>query len=415
MSARRRATDVVVVGAGISGWMLAAFLAGSGLSIAVLEQRYQRPRDGSFSGVVVQSDLDTLGVARASLDRLVPLQSVSGFSLQDSVAPTQRRVSDAFTLPHVGLVAALRDLAVARNVHVVSDGTVTDLMWRGGAVGGVVLGHRGESWDARLTVLADESDPRLAEGPRLRPEWAPTQLMHVAKQRFDHLRDMTVDSTLANEMVVFSSLTRWGQEGFGVLMPGDDSRTLAVSMLLEDEMTSRRHIGEFLDEVRMHPLIDSAIQRSDAATFVTEVIPIGGVIAPPRLTGDGVMVVGDIAGLTHPLNRDGLSANLDIAMLAAETIIEAAKAQDFSSIALSRFDDLVHERVVGHLRHRARAGSLTEDRAWMVSTRFEPLAGLARMRHGHAHGESRESQNRQPPVSLRNRLKGLGQRIRQNG
>lgn len=414
MSERSHAADVVIVGAGISGWMLATLLAGSGLSVAVLGQRYQRSRDGSFSGVVTQPDLNALGRGRGSLDRLIPLQSASAFHLQGTLAPVQQGVSGAFALPHEALLTGLRSRVVAQGVHFDPDGTVTDFSWRGGAIGGVVLRHGEMTWDARVTVLADESDPRLAEAPGLRPESPPTQLMHIAKQRFEHSGDMVADSALTQAVSLFSGLTSWGQEGFGIVIPGDRCETLAVAMLLEDEMTSTRHIGEFLDEVRTHPVIAFTLQGCEASAFVTEVIPIGGVIAPPRLTGDGVMALGDIAGLTHPLNRDGVSTNLDIAMLAAETILEAAKVQDFSSIALSRFDDRVRERVIGGLRREARAEALAEDRAWIVSTRFAPLAGLAQMHHAHAHGESGEIQNRQPPVSLRHRLKGLGQRIRQS-
>jgi len=412
MSGRSHAADVVIVGAGVSGWMLATLLADSGLTVTVLGQRYQRPRDGSFSGVVTQPNLDALGLARESLDRLIPLQSASAFSLQGTTDLVQRRVSGAFALPHEELLAGLQSRAIAQGVRFEPNGTVTDFSWHEGVIGGVVLGDGEMTWDAGVTVLADESDPRLAEVPELRPEWPPTQLMHVAKQRFEHSRDMDADSKSTQAIAVFSGLTSWGQEGSGIVIPGDRCVTLAVAMLLEDEMTSTRHIGEFLDEVRAHPMVDSAIRESEASAFVTEVIPIGGVIAPPRLTGDRVMAVGDIAGLTHPLNRDGLSTNLDIAMLAAETIHEAARVQDFSSIALSWFDDRVRERVIGGLRGETRARTLTDDRVWMGPTHFDPLAIMGSMHLDRAQGEPRRSQNRQPPVSLRNRLKGLGQRIR---
>lgn len=416
MSEQRCSADVMIAGAGISGWMLAALLANQDLSVVVLEQQYQQPRNGSFAGIVTDADFDALRLGRPPVDRLLPLRTVREFELQDNAAAAQRNVSGAFTIRHDDLLAWLRSIAVDGGVRIEPDTTVTDFQWSGGAVSGIVAGPLRPSWTAGVVVLADESDPRLAEVPGLRPDWPPAQLMHIAKQRFGHhfdpLQDARSESGKAPFTAVFSGMTGWEQAGFGTLIAGEGSVTLGVAMLLEDEMTSARHIREFMDEVRMHPAIAPAIEMLEPMAFVTEVIPIGGVADPPRMTGDGVLAIGDIAGLTHPLNRDGLSANVDVAKLAAETIADAARVRDFSSIILSRLDDRVREHVVGPVRGRARAASLKTDQAWLVSSRFEPFANLGRDAHHLAAGRFKVSRIRQPPVSLRNRLKGLGQRVR---
>ncbi|CAA9549574.1 MAG: hypothetical protein AVDCRST_MAG43-937 [uncultured Thermomicrobiales bacterium] len=420
MTAQQRSADVVIVGAGISGSLLAALLADQDLAVTVLEQRYQRPRDGRFAGIVTDSDFDALGLGRPPVDDLQPLQRVTAFTFQNGVTPPGREISGAYAIRHDDLLTWLRSIARDGGIILEQAATVMEWRWQDGAVAGVVTEPDATQWDARVVVLADESDPRLAEEPGLRPDWPPTQLMHIAKQHFEQRIEQHIEQredrrpTLDEARVgrFFSSRTTLEQTGFGMLIPWKTTSTLAVVMRLEDEMTSSRHISEFVDEVRLHPAIAPAIDSLDPGAFVTEVVPIGGVAHPPRLSGDGVLILSDAVGLTHPLNRDGLSANVDVVKVAAATILDAGRAGDFSSISLSRFDERVRALVIDPLRHRAETASLPVDSAWPVTTRFQPLADLG---HAYRAVDSDDARRRavgQRPVSLRKRLEGLGRRIR---
>lgn len=420
MSSERRSADVVIAGAGVSGWMLAALLADPDFSVVVLEQRYQRPRDGSFAGVVTDSDFNTLGLGRPPAAQLQPLQTVADVDLQSRSVPSMLEVPGAFAVRHDDLLKWFRARALDGGVVFERSATITEWRWHGGGVAGVVAGADATEWSAGVVVLADESDPRLAEEPGLRPDWSPSQLMHVGKQRIDRGFDSCVGDRdevhcgrdALNFAAVFSGTTTWGQPGFGVLVPHGTGPTLTVAMLLEDEMTSARHIKEFLDEVRGHPSIAGAIDGTEPAAVVTEVIPIGGVADPQRLSGDGVLILGDVVGLTHPLNRDGLSTNVDVSKAAAETIVDAARTGDFSSIILAGFDERVRELVIGPSRKRAEAASLSAELAWPVMTRFRPLTHVASAYHEAKSGEASPRRAHQRPVSLRKRLTGLGHRIR---
>lgn len=411
MSEQRRSTDVVIVGAGVAGVILAALLADRGLQVAVLEQRYQRPRDGSFAGVVTDADFDSLDLGRPPGGALRPLGRVTIFDLQDTVEPSHPLIAGAFVLRHEDLLAWLQSRALEGGVRFELDATVGSLRWSGGAVSGVNV-RGGTQWDARVVVLADESDPRLAEEPGLRPDWTPDQLMHVAKQRFIAGTDSVSASGPPSAAAICTGRATWARAGFGTLIPWEGSSTLTAAMLLEDEMASGRHISEFLDEMRRHPTIAAAINERAPVAEATEVIPVGGVARPHRLTGDGVLLMGDVAGLTHPLNRDGLSANADVAKLAAQAIIDAGQTGDFSSIALSRFEERVRDQVVDLLRSKARAESVPSEMAWTVSTRFPPLADVARASRVDSPGPLGGRGSDQGPVSLRSRLVGIGQRLR---
>ncbi|MBA2248396.1 MAG: hypothetical protein H0W23_09710, partial [Chloroflexia bacterium] len=175
--------DVVIVGAGISGLVLARLLAYSDLAVVVLGQRYSVPRNGSFAGLVSRDDLRTLAVE--PIDP-IPVREIVSIDVNAGWHSDARSYPDGdlFAVTHDDLLGALRQGCREHNVPVLPDRTVTELLWKRGIVSGVRVAPGRQEIRSRLVVLADESDPRLAETPGLRPDWPPNRLMHVGKERF---------------------------------------------------------------------------------------------------------------------------------------------------------------------------------------------------------------------------------------
>jgi geranylgeranyl pyrophosphate synthase len=63
---------------------------------------------------------------------------------------------------------------------------------------------------------------------------------------------------------------------------------------------------------------------------------------------DGVLVVGEAAGLVNPLTGEGIALALESGQLAAEVASEALLSGDFSSDRLRRHDDVLRERYAGY-------------------------------------------------------------------
>jgi hypothetical protein len=88
-------------------------------------------------------------------------------------------------------------------------------------------------------------------------------------------------------------------------VPGTDAFTVVVAMLLEDEMVHARHIREVFDELEpLAPLLQ-LVRDLTPTSFFTEVVPVGGTDVRHKFHAAGVLVMSDLVGLTHPLNRDG--------------------------------------------------------------------------------------------------------------
>jgi flavin-dependent dehydrogenase len=310
---------VLIVGAGLSGLVLAALLVDAPLHVRVLEQDLPPGRSPVFHGIVTGEDLAMLGLTPDAVAgrRVTTVQALDGAS--DAETP------DWWTLEHRALLGALRTRFQGQGGSVIANRGEVDLTWRQGVVGGVRIRESGLAFDSDLVVLADQSDPRLAEQLGLRPDWLPTQLMHLAKQRydgpFDLVRDRFGTPDDPTRVVTFAATASWGSPGCGLVVPGRDAVTVKVAMLLEDEMATARHIREYLDEqVATFPLRD-LLDGLNAGEFVTECIPVGGYDTRPRFHTDNVLVVNDLVGITHPLNRDGLSTTLAMCQTAVDAIL----------------------------------------------------------------------------------------------
>ena len=65
------------------------------------------------------------------------------------------------------------------------------------------------------------------------------------------------------------------------------------------------------------------------------------------MVGDGVVLVGDAAGLVNGIHREGSNLAMKSGRLAAETIIQAKEREDYSKSALSPYREKLMSSFVG--------------------------------------------------------------------
>jgi flavin-dependent dehydrogenase len=364
---------VVILGAGLSGLVLATLLAEEPVSVLIIEQDLPPGRSPAFHGIVTGLDLLTIRLNPDDLE----VRRVSGVASIDSAgpdSPSHIETPNLWSVEHRALLGALRTRFRSRGGRIIANQGEVEFVWSEGAVGGLRLLESGLTFDADLVVLADESDPRLAEQLGLRPDWPPTQLMHVAKQRYeqprDRIRDRFGDPDDLARITSFTAVASWGPPGYGLVVPGQDAVTVKVAMLLEDEMATARHIREYLDEQQGQAPLRDLLDGLEPGAFVTECTPVGGFDARPRFHTDNVLVVNDLVGMTHPLNRDGFSTTLAMCQAAADVI----RGGEFTSRRLAEYSKRLAKDLIAPVNAR-RASN--QGPPWQWASLPELLTGMS--------------------------------------
>ncbi|HEY6333412.1 MAG TPA: electron transfer flavoprotein-ubiquinone oxidoreductase [Blastocatellia bacterium] len=105
---------------------------------------------------------------------------------------------------------------------------------------------------------------------------------------------------------------------------------------------------------KTHPLIKKLLEGGKMIRYGAKAMPVGGWYTVPRLAADGVLISGDSGGLLNGERLKGIHTAIKSGMLAAETILEALIANDFSASKLGSFDKKVREGTIGQELYKSR-------------------------------------------------------------
>jgi len=93
-------------------------------------------------------------------------------------------------------------------------------------------------------------------------------------------------------------------------------------------------------QYKSHKLIRSILEGGSMLHYGAKTIPVGGYYSIPRLYHDGLLLGGDSAGLLNPQRLKGIHLAIKSGILAAETIFEAVKADDYTQNQLKMYSDM---------------------------------------------------------------------------
>jgi flavin-dependent dehydrogenase len=176
-------------------------------------------------------------------------------------------------------------------------------------------------------------------------------------------------------------------------------------MSLEDAMVSARHISEYLDEVERLPPIRGHLANLTMDSYMTEVVPTGGFDTRNAFHTDNVLLVNDLVGVTNPLNRDGLSANLKVCTAAAKTIGRAVAIDDFRAGSLRQYTGGIADDVISPVGRARRADrTLRACPPWQWASKPDLIASDT----GVTTGPKSATLSRISDSSAWRRLRGLG-------
>ena len=114
-------------------------------------------------------------------------------------------------------------------------------------------------------------------------------------------------------------------------------------------------VHQLLQRLKLHPLFRPYLEGGELLEWGAKTIPEGGFYSlPNRVSGDGVVLLGDTAGFVDVPSLKGIHYAIQSGIYAARAIFPAVKAQDPAARRLAEYDRLVSHSYVGRDLYRTR-------------------------------------------------------------
>ena len=109
-----------------------------------------------------------------------------------------------------------------------------------------------------------------------------------------------------------------------------------------------------LQRLKTHPFVKKMIEGGKVVTYGGKTLPAGGYFSMPKLYGDGFVVCGDSASMVDVKRLKGIHLAMKSGMLAAESIFDSMKSEDFSESALAAYDEKIQNSFVKKQLYKTR-------------------------------------------------------------
>lgn len=376
--------DVIVVGAGPAGSAAAYVAAKAGLQVLVLERgKYPGAKNmwgGAFFGPVMEK-LHPDFWTEAPVERKVSRHAISLLTQKDALTIDFR--SERFEKNRGFIVLRAKfDQWLAKKAEqagaIVAAGLeVNDLLFEGEVVSGVKVGS--ETFPADVVILADGANSLLATKAGLRKDYTSHDVKQGVKEVIKLPRGVIEDrfqlqGDAGAVIECIGSCTR-GLPGGGFLYTNRDSVSVGVVAQLSAVVEKQTKASDLLEDFKRHPMIEAYLRGGESVEYSAHLIPVTGLKILPTLAKDGVLIVGDAAGLVlgTGLILEGANFAMASGVAAAEAVVQAKEKGDFTRAALGYYEQLLRKGfVLQELSTFAKAPAFLENKR--IYTTYPELA-----------------------------------------
>ena len=336
--------DVAVVGAGPGGSAAAHYLATGGLDVLLLD-KFNFPRDKTCGDALTPRALRVLN-EMGILDELlrvgyrlngVELIAPKGHSVVASVPKGDNRTDYVLVVPRLILDNIILQRSVTSGVHFESPVRVNGIEQdvKGAVVKGEYRG-RAVSYKARMVIVATGANIKLLLQMGLLKK--PPLMMLCARTYFEGMRSMSDQVQCHFDGVPLP--------GYGWVFPLSDTSANVGAGFFRSGLTARwmpNTAREAFDTFIQTPLLQNILGSAQRVGPIKG-YPLRVDFASAPTFSDGVMLVGEAAGLVNPVTGEGIDYALESAKIAAEHLLSMFAAGDLSSKHLKVYDQLLRQR-----------------------------------------------------------------------
>ena len=345
--------DVIVVGAGIAGCIAAYQLAQQGRSVLLIE-RGEAPGSKNLSGGVLycrgMQEVFPDFLAEAPVERRITRNYINFLNAQSSIGIDYKdtRLADpvnAVTVLRARLDPWLAGKCEEAGVFLMSGVRVDRVLTENHATGKRVVGVKAgdDELRARVVVAADGVNSFLAQEVGLRKKQPLNHLatgvkcvVKLPRETIEARFSVTGDEGAA--FAVVGDCTQ-GVGGGGFMYTNTDSVSVGVVLRLDDLTAKKKVATDVFDHFLTHPVISPYLEGGEVVEYGCHLVAEGGLDMVGEVDMDGMVVVGDAAGLT--LNTGLTVRGMDLAVAsgvaAAVGVGASLDRQDSSKVGLSGY------------------------------------------------------------------------------
>jgi electron transfer flavoprotein-quinone oxidoreductase len=351
--------DVIVVGAGPAGLAAAYTTAKAGLKTIIFERGEYPGSKNVMGGVLYRQATEEVFPdfwRHAPLERPIVEQNYWFLSQKSAVKLGYR--SEEFGEQPYNNFTVLRakfDRWLAKQVEqagalLITETVVEQLLREGNQVVGVRTGRSEGDLHAPLVIIAEGVNSLLVQQLGLRDDIAPQHLA-VAVKEIISLPQEKIEDRFNLEKGQGAVIELIGEPSYGVMGTGfiytnKESISIGVGAILSEVVKHKWNPNDLLENMKKHPSVRPLIEGSELKEYLAHLIPEGGYKAMPKIYAPGVLVIGDAAMLVNGIHREGSNLAIMSGKFAAETVIDAHRAGDFSLQMLARYQQRLENSFV---------------------------------------------------------------------
>lgn len=343
--------DVIVVGAGLAGNTAAYLMAKAGLEVLVIERGETIGGKNVTGGRMYSHSIERIFpdfAKEAPVERKITKERIS-FMTEDS-ATTVEYAADklgeqgkaTYSICRAHFDPWLAGKAEEAGAMYVTGIRVDEVLVRDGKVCGVIAG--GEEMLSDMVLLADGVNSLLAQQLGMKKELDPSQVAVGVKEIIELDEEKINDrfGAASNEegtAWLFAGDVSGGNIGGGFIYTNKNSLSVGIVTTIADIGRVDLAPRDMLERLKNHPVVAPLIKGGKVVEYAAHLVTEGGYDMSPTLYRDNVLVAGDAAALVMNLGFTirGMDLCIESGRLAAETIIAAKEAGDYSAATLSKY------------------------------------------------------------------------------
>ncbi|MHA1651047.1 MAG: NAD(P)/FAD-dependent oxidoreductase [Candidatus Helarchaeota archaeon] len=354
--------DLVIVGAGPGGSACAKIAAEEGLKVLLLE-RGRYPGEKNTSGSTIWGNVAREIIpdfpADAPIERVVdgyrmywvpePGPDWSEFS----GAAKDKSIVDPLNVYRNEFDQWWADQAVQAGAELKTSTKVVNVIRDDTKIVGV-LTEKGEKYEGQITIGADSVNSIIARMSGLRPKWPPSENALCIK--YDWVLD---EQTITDRwgsgiedgvlIEIYWGATIAGSAGYFWIFPNRNSVSLGLGSLMSDYVKYGYNAHWYMWNAIEHPLVKPKLKGGKIREIHAHAIPLTDPLRGHLNAsyGDGIMLVGDAAGMVCALDGAGWYGAVKSGKLAAQIAVKAIEKGDTSAETLSKYEKKWSEGDIG--------------------------------------------------------------------